>query len=181
MKQQSFISPAEGSYDLICIGAALVDSLIKGFDPSPISASGFRAASGSLSVGGEAVNESMAAAKLGLKTAILCALGQDEAGGMVIGALSRCGVDTSRIVRPEDCATPVTTMFVKDDGTRQSITNAAHRYNFHPERLRLCAPGYDGQGYGLIPVMLRASKRSQSHMVVKGSCRDFNQVVSNRC
>ncbi len=74
--------------DLICIGAALVDSLIRGFDPHPISASGYRAVSGSLSVGGEAVNESMAAAKLGLRTAILCALGQDEAGDMVAGALS---------------------------------------------------------------------------------------------
>ncbi len=122
------------NYDLICIGAALVDSLIKGFDPNPISASGYRAVSGSLSVGGEAVNESMAAAKLGLKTAILCGLGQDEAGDMVVGALARSGVDTSLIVRSEECATPVTTMFVHDDGTRKSITNTAHRYNFHPER-----------------------------------------------
>ena len=42
--------------DLICAGMALVDSIIKGFDPKPISASGYRAASGSLNVGGEAVN-----------------------------------------------------------------------------------------------------------------------------
>ena len=57
----------EKQFDLICIGMALVDSIIKGFDPKPISASGYRAASGSLNVGGEAVNESMAAAKLGLR------------------------------------------------------------------------------------------------------------------
>lgn len=41
-------------YDLICIGMALVDSIIKGFDPKPVSASGFRAASGTLNVGGKA-------------------------------------------------------------------------------------------------------------------------------
>ena len=122
------------AYDLICIGTALVDSLIRGFDPNPISAAGYRAASGTLSVGGEAVNEAMAAAKLGTKTAILCSLGQDDAGDMVAGALARSGVDTSLIVRPDMCATPVTTMFVNDDGTRKSITNAAHRYNFHPEK-----------------------------------------------
>ena len=29
-------------YDLICVGMALVDSIIKGFDPKPISASGPR-------------------------------------------------------------------------------------------------------------------------------------------
>lgn len=122
------------AYDLICIGTALVDSLIRGFDPNPISAAGYRAASGTLSVGGEAVNESMAAAKLGLKTAILCSLGQDDAGDMVAGALARSGADTSLIIRSAESATPVTTMFVNDDGTRKSITNAAHRYNFHPEK-----------------------------------------------
>ena len=43
------------TYDLVCVGMALVDSIIKGFDPNPVSASGYRAASGSLNVGGEAV------------------------------------------------------------------------------------------------------------------------------
>ena len=118
--------------DLVCIGMALVDSIIRGFDPEPVSASGFRAASGTLSVGGEAVNEAVAAAKLGLKTGILCALGEDPAGEMVTGFLRRSGVDTASVVPSP--MTPVTTMFVRDDGTRQSITNEAHRYNFHPER-----------------------------------------------
>lgn len=124
------------SYDLICVGTALVDSIIKGLDPNPISASGYRAVSGSLNVGGEAVNEAMAAAKLGMKTAVLCSLGEDEAGDMVVGALSRCGVDTGLILRSSEHPTPVTTMFVNDDGTRKSITNTAHRYNFHPELCR---------------------------------------------
>ena len=121
-------------YDIICIGMALVDSIIKGFDPEPVSASGYRAASGSLNVGGEAVNEAMAAAKLGMKTGILCSLGEDEAGELVISALRRCGVDTGLIVRSEQRPTPVTTMFVREDGTRKSVTNRAHSLNFHPER-----------------------------------------------
>lgn len=120
-------------FDVICIGMALVDSIIKGFDPKPVSASGYRAASGSLNVGGEAVNEAIAAAKLGLKTGILCSLGEDAAGDMIIDALRRSGVDCSRIVRSKEHPTPVTTMFVNEDGTRKSITNSAHSYNFHPE------------------------------------------------
>jgi len=122
------------SYDIICIGMALVDSIIKGFDPNPISASGYRAASGSLNVGGEAVNEAMAAAKLGMKTGILCSLGKDAAGDMIASALENCGVSTDLILRSEEHPTPVTTMFVNDDGTRKSITNGSHRYNFHPEK-----------------------------------------------
>lgn len=120
--------------DVICIGTALVDSIIKGFDPDPISASGYRASSGSLNVGGEAVNEAIAAAKLGLKTGILCSLGEDAAGSMIVAELEKNGADTSLILHSAEHPTPVTTMFVNDDGTRKSITNGAHRYNFHPER-----------------------------------------------
>ena len=120
--------------DLICMGTALVDSIIRGFDPEPVSASGYRAESGTLSVGGEAVNGAMAAAKLGTRTAILCSLGEDAAGDMVTAALEKSGVDTGLILRSPEHPTPVTTMFVNPDGTRRSITNQAHHYNFHPEK-----------------------------------------------
>ena len=128
----------ERQTDLICIGMALVDSIIKGFDPTPVSASGYRAASGSLNVGGEAVNEAAAAAKLGLKTGILCSLGEDAAGDMIVSSLQHAGVDVGRIIRSKEHPTPVTTMFVHEDGTRKSITNGAHRYNFHPEKYSAC-------------------------------------------
>ena len=118
-------------YDIICAGMALVDSIIRGFNPKPVSASGFVAESGSLNAGGEAVNQSVAAAKLGMKTGILCALGNDGASSIVLKELERNGVDTRFVVKSE--ATPVTTMFVNGDGTRKSVTNQAHRFNFHPE------------------------------------------------
>ena len=120
------------TYDVICIGMALVDSIIRGFDPKPVSASGYVAQSGSLNAGGEAVNEAVAAAKLGMKTGILCALGDDAAGEIVLNELKKNGVDIRLVVKSE--ATPVTTMFVRADGTRKSVTNQAHRYNFHPEK-----------------------------------------------
>lgn len=124
----------ETKLDILCIGTALVDSIIKGFDPKPISASGYLAASGSLNVGGEAVNGSMAAAKLGVKTGILCSLGEDDAGELVLTALRRASVNTDFVVRSAEHPTPVTTMFVHEDGGRKSVCNAAHRYNFHPEQ-----------------------------------------------
>ena len=111
-----------------------MDSIIKGFDPTPVSAAGYRAESGTLNAGGEAVNGSIAAAKLGLKAAILCSLGNDGAGDMIAEALERHGVDTSRIVRSDERPTPITTIFVDENGERKSITNMAHKNNFHPER-----------------------------------------------
>lgn len=119
--------------EIVCIGAALIDSIIRGFDPEPVSASGFRAKSCSLNVGGEAVNESATLASLGIHARILCFLGDDSAGRMVADTLKRRGVDISGIVWEEKHPTPVTTMFVNEDGTRKSITNLAHRHNFHPE------------------------------------------------
>ena len=119
--------------DITFIGTALVDSIIRGLDPVPVSATGYRAESGTLAVGGEAVNGALAAAKLGLSPRILCFLGRDAAGDLVAAALTAGGVDTSAILRT-DRPTPVSTLLVARDGTRRSVTNAAHRYNFHPER-----------------------------------------------
>ena len=120
--------------DIVFIGSAILDSIIKGFDPKPVSSAGYRAESGTLNAGGEAVNGSIAAAKLGLKAAILCSLGNDGAGDIIAEDLERSGVDTGRIVRSDERPTPVTTIFVAEDGERKSITNSAHKNNFHPER-----------------------------------------------
>ena len=120
--------------DVICIGVAIIDSIIRGFDPVPVSATGYRAASGTLNPGGDAVNEAVVSARLGLRTAIMSALGTDAAGDMLLAALTESGVDTSLASRSPEHPTPVTTIFVKEDGNRRSITNASHNYNFHPER-----------------------------------------------
>ena len=120
--------------DIVYIGTALMDSMIRGFDPEPVSAAGYRAESGYLNIGGEAVNGSVASVRLGGRAAILCTLGSDMAGDMIAAKLAEQGVDTSRIVRSDDHPTPVTTIFVAPDGSRKSITNGSHSYNFHPER-----------------------------------------------
>lgn len=119
---------------------SLIDVIVQGFDKVPVSASGYRAESCSVNVGGESVNGVLAAAKLGVKTAILCHLGKDAEGDMVVAALEKHGVDTSLVVRDEH-PTPVTTMLVESDGSRKSITNLAHKYNFHPERYLDCLKG----------------------------------------
>jgi len=121
-------------YDLVCIGVSLVDSIIKGFNPDPISKAGYFADSGTLSVGGEAVNQSVTASKLGLNTAIVTGLGYDGAADLIIHSLDTNHVDWSHCVRSEEIHTPVTTMFVNEDGTRKSCMNLSHRYNFHPEK-----------------------------------------------
>ena len=80
--------------------------------------------------GGKGLNQSVALARAG---APVCHAGCLGAGGEILkDMLDENGVDTSLIVR--EGTTPVTTMFVHEDGTRKSVTNEAHRYSFHPER-----------------------------------------------
>ena len=121
-------------YDIVFIGTAILDTVIKGFDPEPVSVAGYRAESGSINAGGEGVNGSIAAAKLGMKSTLLCFLGNDQAGDLIEVELEKNGVDTGCIVRTSENPTPVTTIFVAEDGNRKSITNKAHSYNFHPEQ-----------------------------------------------
>lgn len=121
-------------YDLVCIGVALVDSIVRGFDPKPISKAGFFADSGSLAVGGEALNGSITASKLGLKTAIVTGLGNDAAAGLIVHELESNGVDISNCIRSDEIHTPVSTLLVNLDGSRKSIMNHSHRFNFHPEK-----------------------------------------------
>ena len=122
-------------YDIVCIGTALLDSIIRGYNPEPVSASGYTAEEeGSLFLGGEGVNEALALAKLGVKTGLLCFLGRDIAGAVVEQGLKEAGVSTEFIQWQTEHATPITTMFVNKDGSRKSVTNLSHRYNFHPER-----------------------------------------------
>ena len=121
-------------YDIVFIGTAILDTVINGFDPEPVSVAGFRAESGSINAGGEGVNGSIASAKLGMKSSLLCFLGNDQAGDLIEVELEKNGVDTGCIVHTSENPTPVTVIFVADDGNRKSITNNAHSYNFHPER-----------------------------------------------
>ena len=140
------------AFDIVCAGVAIVDSIIRGFDPEPVSAGGFRAESASLRVGGDAVNQAIAAARLGMRTRIVCALGRDDAGELIAGALRRGGVDTG-LVQYKDAPTPVTTMFVRPDGSRRSITVDTRKLDFHPER----DPGFlRGAGALLLGSLFRA-------------------------
>lgn len=120
-------------FDIVVIGSALVDSIIKGFNPEPISASGYIAKSATLSPGGEGINESCAFKKLGLNTALYSAFGEDGAGTIILNELNKHSVDTSLLVIDSEIHTPISTLMVNDDGSRKSITNDAHKYNFHPE------------------------------------------------
>ncbi len=127
----------------VCIGMALIDCLVKGFDRTPISTTGYFAESVSLKPGGEAVNQTVTFAKIGKPARAVCLLCPDSGGTIIEKELSSYGVDLSCAARPADAVTPVTVMFVDEAGDRKSVTSRAHRYNFHPERMLSAMDGGD--------------------------------------
>ena len=123
----------ERSYDVTVIGAALIDCVVKNFNPQPITKTGFHADSLTLAPGGEAFNQGVSEARLGLKVQVLAGLAKDSAGDLITQKLMEAGADVSGIVCRDAPQTPVTVMFVGEDGNRKSVTGDAHAYNFHPE------------------------------------------------
>ncbi len=128
-------------YDIICAGQALVDCITRGREDAPVKPNVYRADTIRLHIGGDAVNESVALTGMGLKAAIVCGLGRDIAGNLILDQLNRAGVDVSRVSRPP-IDTPVANLQVARDGSRISI-------NSHAARL---------EGYAIAPELLRGAR-----------------------
>ncbi len=111
--------------EVLCIGQAVVDCITRGVEDDPFGRGKTRAASITLNLGGDAVNESFVLASLGHKAGLMCAVGDDLAGRFVVNEATRRGLDTAGVSIVTGIATPVANMFVKLDGSRSSVTSAA--------------------------------------------------------
>ncbi|MBQ3273749.1 MAG: carbohydrate kinase family protein [Christensenellaceae bacterium] len=125
--------PTEYKADLVCVGISVVDCIINGYTGEKLSERSYISDSVSLQPGGEAVNVSVAAAKLGLNIRAVSGIGADKAGDVILTELKGAGVDTSDIIVKDDFRTPVAVIFVDGDGNRVTIISKAHRQNFRPD------------------------------------------------
>ena len=93
MSSERAVDPA---FDLIVIGDCNPDVLVVGGDVTPAFGQEEKLVdSMSLVVGGSAAITAVAAARLGLRVALVAAIGDDAAGNFMRGELARAGVDTS--------------------------------------------------------------------------------------
>ncbi len=93
---------SDGQLDLVVIGDCNPDVLVLGDDVSPAFGQQEKlVASISLAIGGAAAITAVAAARLGLRVALVAAIGDDPAGDYMLGQLAAAGVDTAAlVVRP---------------------------------------------------------------------------------
>jgi sugar/nucleoside kinase (ribokinase family) len=86
---------AAPAFDLIVIGDCNPDVLVVGGDVTPAFGQEEKLVDSiSLVVGGSAAITAVAAARLGLRVALVAAIGTDAAGNFMLGELARAGVDT---------------------------------------------------------------------------------------
>ncbi len=115
--------------EVICIGQAVVDCITRGQnDPQggdPGKKPVLLAESIRLGTGGDAVNESFILSQLGHTVDLVCTLGEDLAGNILIQEAARRHVGTGRIFRSPDITTPIANLMVKEDGSRYSINSKA--------------------------------------------------------
>lgn len=115
---------------VVCLGQAIVDCITLGWDRAPVRKNVYRAQSISLSIGGDAFNESVILTRLGHRVRLICGVGGDPAGDLILSAIRKNGLDTAGVVREEKAATPVADLLVAPGGERQSISSPAAMLEF---------------------------------------------------
>ncbi|HCC35275.1 MAG TPA: sugar kinase [Ruminococcaceae bacterium] len=110
--------------EILCIGIACADVLLKGVDFS----SGFKdeskpAESVGIDVGGDAANEAIILARLGHDVQLMCGLGKDAVGDLIVNAVRSAGVRTDHAVRSDKSGTAINVIVIHPDGQRNFINS----------------------------------------------------------
>jgi len=99
----------EHAFDLLVIGDCNPDVLVLGDDLTPAFGQQEKLVDRmALVVGGSASITAVAAARLGLRVALLAAIGDDAAGNFMLAELARAGVDTAAVAVREGLPTGMT-------------------------------------------------------------------------
>ena len=119
---------------VVCVGQALVDCITRGMEEKPYKKNVYRAESITLNTGGDALNESIVLSHLGHRVSLMCGLGKDIPGQMILHTAKENGVDVSCTTVSEELSTPIANLMVQKDGNRQSVNSlAAMETGYVPE------------------------------------------------
>ncbi len=108
-------------FDLVTVGSAVVDHIHR-VTVLPKRDAGVAILDRRSGPGGVEANVAAAAARLGLRTGIICRLGADAAGAMVLADFEERGVDISRVQIGGADETAYTLVFVDGQGDRIMMT-----------------------------------------------------------
>ena len=126
---------AEKKYDVIHIGEVNMDITVPDVPEEFFKGDGDTYTCGLITdgVGGDAGNQSICVANLGDRNAFFGRLDCSFAGNRLAGILESQGVDTSLIIRSEDCRTPKIIVNVRKDGSHKFLCGKGGGYGLRRE------------------------------------------------
>lgn len=107
---------------LVCVGVAALDTIAV-VESFPASDERTVATSLTFAGGGPAATAAVAAARLGIRAAVVSAVGDDEAGRALIAGLAAEGVDTSAIAVVSDVPSCQSVVVISQDRQHRAIIN----------------------------------------------------------
>lgn len=110
--------------DVLCIGSAVMDITARPVGQRESWKEKQRISDIQIRTGGDAANQSVRLAELGLHAALVASLGEDPNGELLCGALRARGVDTRYVTREKGWATGTALVLVDDRGERRTFSVA---------------------------------------------------------
>lgn len=111
--------------EIVCIGQAVIDCITREKEEKPNKKNVYRAEKISLNTGGDALNESVILSRLGHRVKLVCGVGNDVAGNLILHEMESRGIDMSDVTQSDSLVTPIANLMVNRDGTRVSINSKA--------------------------------------------------------
>jgi sugar/nucleoside kinase (ribokinase family) len=108
-------------YDLTCVGLTILDILGKGIGQIPEGGKTTLIEEIRITPAGTAAGPAVIAAKLGLKTALMGTIGNDDMGNILEQMLQKQGVDTAYLQKTPDRPTAATILAVNQEGARPNF------------------------------------------------------------
>lgn len=117
------MSNMDKKLDVICLGAAIVDIPLRPVSRDIFDIESYPIDNIAMTVGGDAMNEATIISRLGFKTGIIAAIGDDAAGQFILRSCKKDHIDTEGITIDPSIDTSMNIGLVTADGERTFITN----------------------------------------------------------
>lgn len=125
---------SQKEFDVICLGQVTQDIVMTNLelDTEKFFQNATCAEELIFTSGGDAVNESVTLARLGDKSALLARLDCSAVGNMILEDIQKY-VDTSLLVRVEDCRVPSVVVAIQPGGEHYFLLGPSRNYGLEPE------------------------------------------------
>lgn len=109
--------------DVVCVGAAIVDVPLQPVSRNIFDSESYPLEQISMTIGGDAINESTIISRLGSKVGLLSLVGNDAVGDYIVRHCDAEGIDHTGVRRVDGIDTSINVALVTADGERTFVTN----------------------------------------------------------